>query len=136
LQIEVKLAKAKAEAILKEYDSDGIVSAISFRIKTEFGVLTFLLPANIQRIYQVVARDTQVPRSLRTREQASRIAWRIVKDWTDAQLAMIEAGLVDLQQVFLPYAQDETGQTFCELMRERKFQPLLLESESSVFGEG
>jgi hypothetical protein len=136
LQIEVKLAKAKAEAILKEYDSDGIVSAISFRIKTEFGVLTFLLPANIQRIYQVVARDTQIPRSLRTREQASRIAWRIVKDWTDAQLAMIEAGLVDLQQVFLPYAQDETGQTFCELMRERKFQRLLLESESSVFGEG
>jgi hypothetical protein len=136
LQIEVKLAKAKAEAILKEYDSDGIVSAISFRIKTEFGVLTFLLPANIQRIYQVVARDTQIPRSLRTREQASRIAWRIVKDWTDAQLAMIEAGLVDLQQVFLPYAQDETGQTFFELMRERKFQRLLLESESSVFGEG
>jgi hypothetical protein len=104
LQIEVKLAKAKTEAILKEYDSDGIVSAISFRIKTEFGILTFLLPANIQRIYQVVARDTQIPRSLRTREQASRIAWRIVKDWTDAQLAMIEAGLVDLQQVFLPYA--------------------------------
>ena len=37
----------KAEAILKEYDSDGTVSALSFRIRTEFGVLTFLLPAII-----------------------------------------------------------------------------------------
>ena len=31
---------------------------------------------------------------------------------------MIEAGLVDLQQVFLPYAQDAKGRTFYELMRE------------------
>ena len=38
---------------------------------------------------------------------------------------MIEAGLVDLEQVFLPYAQDATGRTLYELMRERKFQPLL-----------
>ena len=46
-EIEAKLARAKAEAILKEYDSDGTVSALSFRIRTEFGVLTFLLPAII-----------------------------------------------------------------------------------------
>jgi hypothetical protein len=34
---------------------------------------------------------------------------------------MIEAGLVDLEQVFLPYAR--IGHTFYELMRDRKFQP-------------
>jgi hypothetical protein len=130
-EIEAKLARAKAEAILKEYDRDGIVSALSFRIRTEFGVLTFLLPANIGRVYQVIVRDKRISPSLRTREQAARIAWRIVKDWIEAQLAMIEAGLVDLQQVFLPYAQDTKGRTFYELMRERKFQPLLPESNSA-----
>jgi hypothetical protein len=36
---------------------------LSFRIRTEFGVLTFLLPANIQRVYQVIVRDTRIPRS-------------------------------------------------------------------------
>jgi hypothetical protein len=124
-EIEDKLAKAKAEAILKEYDSDGTVAALSFRIATEFGILTFRLPANIQRVYQVVVRDGRIPRSQRTREQAARIAWRIVKDWTEAQLAMIEAGLVELTQVFLPYVQAPNGQTLYELMREQKFQPLL-----------
>jgi hypothetical protein len=49
---------------------------------------------------------------------------------------MIEAGLVDLQQVFLPYAQDAKGQTFYELMWERKFQPLLPESMGSELGTG
>jgi hypothetical protein len=97
-EIEAKLSKAKAGAILKEYDSDGIVSALSFRIPTEFGVLTFLLPANIHRVYQVIVRDTRIPPSLRTKEQAARVAWRIVKDWIEAQLAMIEARLVDLEQ--------------------------------------
>jgi hypothetical protein len=104
---------------------------LSFRIPTEFGVLTFLLPANIHRVYQVIVRDTRIPPSLRTKEQAARVAWRIVKDWIEAQLAMIEAGLVDLEQVFLPYAQDATGRTFYELMRERKFQPLLPGSKNS-----
>jgi hypothetical protein len=50
------LAKAKAAAILTEFE-EGIVSAISFRISTEFGVLTFRLPANAERIYQVIVRD-------------------------------------------------------------------------------
>ena len=31
-------------------------------------------------------RDTQIPRSMRTKERAARIAWRIVKDWLEAQL--------------------------------------------------
>ena len=33
-EIEARLARAKAEAILKEYDSDGMVSALSFSLRT------------------------------------------------------------------------------------------------------
>jgi hypothetical protein len=49
---------------------------------------------------------------------------------------MIEAGLVDFEQVFLPYAQDATGRTLYELMRERKFQPLLPGSKNSEMEAG
>ena len=113
-----------------------MVSALSFRIRTEFGVLTFLLPANIERVYRVIVRDKRIPPSLRTKEQPARVAWPIVKDWLEAQLATIEAGLVDLEQVFLPYAQDATGQTLYELMRERRFQPLLPGSKNSQLEAG
>lgn len=41
---------------------------------------------------------------------------------------MIQAKLTNVEQVFLPYAQDASGRTFYELMREQKFQPVLLES--------
>jgi hypothetical protein len=113
-EIQSKLAKARAEAILTEYEPDGTVSALSFR-----------LPANIKRVYQVLVRDARIARSQRTREHAARVAWRIVKDWVEAQPAMIEAGLVDLEQVFPPYAQDQSGETFYELVRKQKFGPLL-----------
>jgi hypothetical protein len=45
--------------------------------------------------------------------------------WLEAQLAMIDAGLVDLEQIFLPYAQDSAGQTVYEVVRAQRFSNLL-----------
>jgi hypothetical protein len=59
-------------------------------------------------------------------------AWQLIRDaGKNEPSCRIEAGLVDLEQVFLPYAQDATGRTFYELMRERRFQPLLPGSKNS-----
>lgn len=33
-----------------------------------------------------------------------RTSWRIIKDWVEAQMAITEAGLADVAEVFLPYA--------------------------------
>jgi hypothetical protein len=128
MEIQTMLGKAKAQAVMSEYD-DGVVSAISFRIKTESGVMSFRLPANVQKIYQVLVRQKITPK-LRTREQAARVAWRIVKDWLEAQLALVSAELADLEQVFLPYAQDETGATLYEVLRDRQFVGLALPTPS------
>ena len=50
----------------------------------------------------------------KTPEQAKRVAWRIVKDWVEAQLAIIETQMVKPEQVFLPYAITQTGETLYE----------------------
>lgn len=115
--------------ILTEYSPEGLPSALSFRILTEFGVMTFRLPSNADQVYKILQRQyLRVPRSLRTLGQANRVAWRIVKDWTEAQLAMIECGLVDVAQVFLPYAQDSTGTTIYENLKMKRFTGYLLEA--------
>ena len=77
----------------------------------------------------MIYRSPKVPRSLRTRDQARRVAWRIVFHWIDAQLAMIAAGLVRFEEVFLPYAQDAEGVTVFERMEKQKFGNLLLENK-------
>jgi hypothetical protein len=55
-EISAMLAAAKASAILSEF-SNGICTAISFRINTEFGLLTFRLPANIDAVYVILQRS-------------------------------------------------------------------------------
>ncbi len=38
------------------------------------------------------------------RAQAERTAWRQVLRWVEAQMAMIDAGMTQTQEVFMPYA--------------------------------
>ena len=45
-------------------------------------------------------------------EQAKRVAWRQLLRWTEAQLAMIDAGMAHAGEVFLAYAEVEPGVTF------------------------
>lgn len=123
-EIQKKLAIAGAKAVLSEYDEDGIMSAMSFRIQTQGGLLSFRLPININGVYQALCDDYKVPKRLQTHEQAARVAWRIVKDWIEAQLAIIEAGQAELTEVFLPYAQNQLGQTVYDAIKGNGFKML------------
>ena len=88
------------------------------------------MPANIaavQRILKKQALTGKIPRRYTDDiEQATRTAWRILKDWLLAQLALIETGMASVEQVFLPYAQNPSGQTVYEALIEKKFAGLAL----------
>ncbi len=126
-EIQTKLVKAGAQAVLCEYDDDGIVSFISFRINTPQGSISFRLPSNKEGIYKRLMDDRRVRSGLKTHQQAARVAWRILKDWVEAQLAIIDAEMADVTEIFLPYAQDRKGKTLYEKLRGTNFK-LLTES--------
>jgi len=106
-EIQKKLASSGAQAVLSEYDNNGIMCAMSFRINNIY----FRLPINIEGVYKAMNKDSRIPRGYKTYSQASRVAWRIIKDWIEAQIAIIQAGQAELIQVFFPYAQNQLGQT-------------------------
>jgi hypothetical protein len=110
-EIHTCLAKRKVQAMMQEYDINGVPTAMSFRIMTPFGMMCYRLPANIDKVLKVLERQKGVPYRLATKQQAARVAWRIVKVWIEAQCAFIESEMVTLDQVFLPYAQDQEGKT-------------------------
>lgn len=124
-EIQKKLAIAGAEAVLCEYDEDGLMKAISFRIKTPGGSLSFRLPSNKEGVYRKLVDNPRIPRKLRTYEQATRVAWRILKDWLEAQLAIIDVEMADIKEVFLPYAQNKQGKTLYESLSENQFKLLV-----------
>lgn len=131
-EIQALLAKSGASAILTEYNTDGILTGIAFRIKGPHGILSFLLPANIDGIYAVLLKEGKVPVRLRTKEQAARIAWRIIKDWIEAQLSLISARMVSVDQAFLPYIQNPQGITLYQSLKNQNFNGLALPAASTA----
>jgi hypothetical protein len=127
-EIQSILAKAGARQIMHGYDANGNCTELSFRIHTKFGEIAFLLPANIEAVEKVLISHRVRHRFSRPgdREHATKVGWRILKDWVEAQIALIKTGMVSVEQVFLPFAQNAEGQTIYEALVEKKFTGLAL----------
>jgi hypothetical protein len=124
-EIQKVLAAHGAKAIQVEY-ANSLPAAVAFFIDTPFGERTYVLPANVDGVWQTLVQQNRrgkVPLRLTTKEQASRVAWRIVKDWTEAQMAIIEAGMVTIDQVMLPYMQVGTQSLYDALKESRLALP-------------
>ena len=51
------------------------------------------------------------------------MAWRIVKDWVEAQMALLATGMVELEEIFLPYMLSG-DRTLYQVLTERGFRAL------------
>lgn len=51
---------------------------------------------------------------------AANVAWRVVKDWLEANLALIAAQMATLDEVMLPYLHVDEGRTLWQAYRERE----------------
>lgn len=123
-EIHKILVKAGASAIMNGYSPSGQICEIQFRVTTKtMGEVFYTLPADVDGVSSALKKD----RVYRDQEHAERVAWRIVKDWVEAQMAIIEAQMAELPQVFLPYAKTSNGQTVYQRISESGL--LLLEKK-------
>jgi hypothetical protein len=127
LEIERMLTKFGAKRILKEYNHNQQLIGLTFTVETPNGEMPIKLPAKVDKIEQVF--KVQVSRGLLPRkywgsdwakEQAIRTAWRTIKDWIDAQFALISIEMVKVEEIFLPYTYSaRLGQTLFEAIENR-----------------
>lgn len=81
-EIEYILVKHKAKSIVKIYEGESI-TGLSFLIDTGRQQIPVRLPVKVDECMEVLKREKKnSPRSSikATREQAERVAWRILKD--------------------------------------------------------
>ncbi len=103
-QIVAILASKKATNIMLEYDGSGNITGIKWRVDTAHGPLGYALPVNVEAVFQVLGRQGVMRfDGERRRKQSVKVAWRILKDWVEAQMALLETGMVTMEEVFLPY---------------------------------
>lgn len=117
-EIQKILALHGAKSILVDYDDEGLIEALSFRVITPQGDAGIKLPVNPDAVLAVLTRQSRlgrIPRRYVDRPQAVRVAWRIVKDWVEAQMAILETEMVKMEQIFLPYVLSKDGRTLYEV---------------------
>ena len=122
-EIEYVLMKHKAKSIMKNYEGESI-TGLSFLIDTGRQQVPVRLPVKIDECLEVLKREKKnSPRSniKATREQAERVAWRILKDWVEAQMALLDIEMVRFEEIFLPYIELQGGQTIYEKLERQQF---------------
>ena len=127
-EIQKILVENGARKIQLEYDDKGQILELKFFISSNSGDLFVKLPANTEGVYSILhaQRKKGEIKIKIDHDQALRVAWRNIKEWTEAQMALIAAGQAKIEQVFLPYVLNKNGQTFFEIFEEN--QKLLIEN--------
>lgn len=128
-EIEYILMKHKAKSIMKNYDGESI-TGLSFLIDTGMQQIPVRLPVRVEECLEVLRREKKNNSRSNikaTRDQAERVAWRILKDWVEAQMALLDIQMVRFEEIFLPYIETQNGQTVFERLEEKQF---LLEAEN------
>src|SRR5437660_11332098 len=135
-ELQQTLGTHGAKQISFDYGDDGRVHGVAFTIKVHDRNISVKLPARVEKAQAVLKKqwDEGVISHKRGKEntygfeQAYRVAWRNILDWVQAQMALLEIGMAKMEEVFLPYMQDNQGVTFFERMEQQGF---LLESGKS-----
>lgn len=122
-EIEYILMKHRAKSIMKNYEGEAI-TGLSFLIDTGIQQIPVRLPVKVDECLKVLEKEKREnPRKQikDTREQAERVAWRILKDWIEAQMALLDIEMVRFEEIFLPYIEVPGGQTIYERLEEKQF---------------
>jgi hypothetical protein len=130
-EIQALLAEAGARQIVMDYGEGGKITGMHFLLIVRGVPFPFKLPVRTESVQKIFKqRRTQTQRwdarkyEQRDREQAERVAWRQLLRWIQAQLAMVDAGMVETREVFAPYLMDPTGRTLFECLEETRFKAL------------
>ena len=146
-RIEKVLIRCGVLAINKEYAPPPAseITAILFSIETHKGKVDIRLPIDTNRAWDALWKDyvgidttnqagTEIWSNNRKRlhkkdflDQAKRTAWKIMQDWVEVQMSMIQLKQAEPRQIFLPYVVTDSGETVYQMVQGSGFRALLPE---------
>jgi len=119
--IQKILLQFGATGIGFEYDNEERITSISFKLEDGTGNTRVIrVPSQWEKVKQKLIMQ----KVYKDDEHAYRVAMYNIKEWLDAQLAIMEIGLVEFKQIFLPYMTNSEGKTVYEYFEESQYKLL------------
>jgi len=100
-------------------DGSGRYVALNFVLDVVGARLTFRMPARVAAVERVLFGE-KAPTPAQ-RDRAYQTAWANIRDWIINQFALIDTGMAEVEEVFLPYLLIEDGHTLYENVKGRHF---------------
>lgn len=96
----------KARRVAFDYNEAGYPTTVTFQLAEEGGV--FRLPARLENVKPLVLQALSGSHHRRLHgeeleEQAAITGWSNILAWLEAQMALLQTKMVDLEEIFLPY---------------------------------
>ena len=148
-EIEQVLAGIGAKMIMKDYDEFGAVKALSFVIPFKGRDIPIRLPARVDRIPGALrhhfnnnkdlssSQKSLIKKAMTNVDHGRNIGWRIIQDWLEAQIAIMQLDQINMLEALLPFTTwNKNGETLYELLERNDFnlpklgKTLLVEDKS------
>lgn len=101
----------------------GRIEALSFKLIIGDQDICFRLPTNWRKFQEILERDNI--KRCQDDEHVYNVAWKNMLEWIEMQMVIYQLNLVQLQEIFLPYAVNKNGKTVYENVLENPKQLLL-----------
>lgn len=106
---------------------DGEIRELKWTMPAHGRELCFSLPVRSEAVLKLLSKQRKRGRysekaTEELRKQAERVAWRQLLRWVQAQMALIQTGMVTTDEVFLPYLCAPNGQTLYQQMCSTAYQ--------------
>lgn len=128
MEIQKFLAEKGACELQIIYNPDTTIKAINFKMIIDQRVLYFCLPVNVEACYKAMIKGVKRVNAdveKRLLKQAERTAWKLMHEWVQIQMALIEMEQATMVQIFLAYAYNPaSGQTLYQKLQEGNFKLL------------
>lgn len=125
-QICEELIRAGAVQIAATYD-EGHIVGLRWTFRVAGQELLFAMPVRVEQIYKLLrtnVRGAWGPEcEKRLREKSERIAWRQLLRWVQIQNAMIQVGMAEAAEVYMPYL-EVRGTTLYRAFADQQFRML------------
>lgn len=130
-EITSLLVASGARQVAMEYGDGGKIIGMNFILLIHGLPYPFKMPVRTEAVQKIFKQRRVQSMKFRAsefeakdREQAERVAWRQLLRWVQAQMAMVDAGMVQAREVFAPYLLEPSGRTLFEFLEETRFKAL------------
>ncbi len=121
------LVSAGARSVNMRYGEDQKLCGIDFTFMHGPLEFPFSIPARISQLFDrmwAARKNKYLSDKPKVLDQAERVAWRQLFRWVEAQVALIDTGMVSNVEVFTPYCINRDGRTVFELMMASRMKEL------------